>query len=242
MSRRMWSTRARAVLSVSVAMNVACASAQRTQDASGFVIDHVIVAIDSLERGIALLRDATGLTPVFGGAHPGRGTQNALLSLGSGSYLELLAPNPADEQGQRMVAMFAAARRLTPSGWALTARDADSVRALAITRGLPAGVVAAGSRGRPDGSTLRWRTLNPWGWNNALLPFFIEWHATSPHPSAESPRGCTLASVTLHSTSADSLRQLFQRMNVQATVLPAERDAMSLTLDCPKGPVRLGDG
>lgn len=29
-------------------------------------IDHVILAIDSLDRGIALLRQATGLTPVAG--------------------------------------------------------------------------------------------------------------------------------------------------------------------------------
>jgi hypothetical protein len=206
---------------------------------AGFAIDHVIVAIDSLDRGIALLREATGLTPVFGGAHPGRGTQNALLSLGSGSYLELLAPNPADEAGPRMVAMFAAARELTPSGFALAARDADSVRALALRQGLPAGGVAPGSRARPDGSTLRWRTLNPWGWNNALLPFFIEWHASSPHPSRESPTGCTLTSITLHSTAADSLRRLFGRMNVQTQVASAAKDAMSLVLDCPKGVVRL---
>jgi hypothetical protein len=137
------------------------------------------------------------------------------------------------------VAMFAAARNLTPSGWALTAPDADSVRALALRQGLPAGSVAAGSRARPDGSTLRWRTLNPWGWNNSLLPFFIEWHATSPHPSGESPTGCTLTSITLHSTSADSLRSLFGRMNVRTNVAAAARDAMSITLRCPKGEVRM---
>lgn len=206
---------------------------------TGFAIDHVIVAIDTLERGIALLREATGLTPVFGGAHPGRGTQNAILSLGSGSYLELLAPNPSDAQGPRMVQMFAAARNLTPSGWALAAPDVDSVRALALRRGLPAGAVAPGARTRPDGSTLRWRTLNPWGWNNALLPFFIEWQASSPHPSRESPTGCTLTSITLRSAAADSLRQLFNRIAVPAQVEPAARDAMSIVLSCPKGEVRL---
>jgi hypothetical protein len=139
-----------------------------------------------------------------------------------------------------MVAMFSAARTLTPSGWALAAPDADSVRALALTRGLPAGNVAPGSRARPDGSMLRWRTLNPWGWNNALLPFFIEWHATSPHPSRESPTGCTLASVTLYSTTADSLRRQFERLNVRVQVESATRDAMTIELDCPKGRVKLG--
>ena len=224
------------------ALSVGCSSPPHSAPVthSGFAIDHVIIATDSLDRGIAQLREATGVTAVFGGAHPGRGTQNALLSLGSGSYLELLAPNPTDAQGPRMVAMFAAARTLTPSGWALAAPDADSVRALALRRGLASGDVAPGARARPDGSTLRWRTLNPWGWNNALLPFFIEWHATSPHPSRESPTGCTLASMTLYSTIPDSLRHQFERLNVRVQVEAATRDAMSITLDCPKGRVLLG--
>src|SRR5262245_51609021 len=32
-------------------------------------VDHVIIGIDSLERGIAQLKDLTGVTAVFGGAH-----------------------------------------------------------------------------------------------------------------------------------------------------------------------------
>ena len=225
---------------------VACSSVRQTRPVAitpaggvvtpaGMGIDHLIVSIDSLDRGIALLREVTGVTPVFGGAHPGRGTQNALLSLGSGMYLELLAPNPSDAAGPRMVQMFAPARSLTPTGWALRASDADSVRALAIRGGLPGGSVAPGARDRPDGSTLRWRTLSPWGSNLSMLPFFIEWHATSPHPSKESPGGCTLSSLTFASTAADSLRQLLGRVQVRANVIAAAKDSMSITLDCPKG-------
>lgn len=202
----------------------------------GVQVDHVIIAIDSLERGIALLRDATGVTAVFGGAHPGRGTQNALLSLG-GSYLELLAPNPSDANGPMAVQMFARARSLTPTGWALTAPNIESIRTQAIRSGLPGGVVADGARARPDGTTLRWRTLNPWGSNLAMLPFFIEWHATSPHPSRETPGGCKLVMLTLHSTHADSLRGMLARLDVLPRVLNAARDSMSVTLDCPKGRV-----
>ena len=203
----------------------------------GVQVDHVIIAIDSLERGIALLRDATGVTAVFGGAHPGRGTQNALISLGSGSYLELLAPNPSDASGAMAVQMFARARSLTPTGWALTAENIESIRTRAIRSGLPGGGVADGARARPDGSTLRWRTLNPWGSTLAMLPFFIEWHATSPHPSKETPGGCRLVMLALHSTQADSLRGLLARLAVHPRVLNAARDSMSVTLDCPKGRV-----
>jgi len=58
-------------------------------------VDHVIVSIDSLERGMAMLEQRTGVAPMMGAVHPGRGTRNALLSLGPTTYLELLAPNQA---------------------------------------------------------------------------------------------------------------------------------------------------
>lgn len=202
-------------------------------------VDHVIIAIDSLERGIAQLREKTGVTPVFGGTHPGRGTQNALISLGPGVYLELLAPNPADSAGPTVVRNFAHMRGLTPSGWAMHTRNADSLRTFAVSKGLNASDVRAGSRVKDDGSTLAWKTVNPWGVNRWLLPFFIEWSPTSAHPSATSPTGCTLAEVALFTFSPDSLKQMLDAVSVKVPVTAAQADRMSVTLDCPKGRVTL---
>jgi hypothetical protein len=129
-------------------------------------IDHVIVGIDSLERGIALLRDFTGLTAVYGGAHPGRGTHNALLSLGEGKYLELLAPNPKEPVSSPMAAELARYRALTPVGFAMRATNAESLAVVFAGRGLTQGSVRPGSRARPDGSTLRWKSFTPWGADN----------------------------------------------------------------------------
>lgn len=202
-------------------------------------VDHVIVAIDTLERGIAQLREKTGVTPVFGGVHPGRGTQNALLSLGPRVYLELIAPNPADSAGPTMVRNYAHLRTVTPGGWALHTSNADSLRAFAVARGLSASEVRAGSRRKDDGSELSWKTVNPWGVNRFLLPFFIEWGPSSAHPSTTSPTGCTLASVELHAYGADSLRNMLGAVSVRVPVSPAEADRMTIMLDCPTGRVRL---
>jgi hypothetical protein len=198
-------------------------------------IDHVILAIDSLERGIALLRDATGLTATYGGAHPGGGTQNALLGLGPGVYLELLAPNPQDAAGATRVAEFAGYRTLTPVGWAMGTSNADSLSSHLVARGAASGTVIAGSRQRPDGAVLRWRIVNPWPGVSRLVPFFIEWDAASPHPSTDAQPGCTLAAMSLASPAADSLHTLLGHAAIQILVSSAPGDAMSVTLDCPTG-------
>ena len=213
---------------------------RRSQESIGAEVDHIIVAIDTLERGIRLLREATGVAPVFGGVHPGRGTQNALMSLGRGTYLELLAPNFADTTAARQVAFFSQFRTLTPYGWAVHARNADSLGARAVAHALPGGVVQQGSRARPDGSTLAWRTTVPWGPSfGAYLPFFIEWGARSPHPSSDAPGVCLLAAVRMVSSSPDSLGALLARAEVRVPVVAGTREGLQFDLACATGRVSL---
>ena len=40
-------------------------------------IDHLILAVDDLQKGIETFARMTGVRPEFGGEHPGRGTANA---------------------------------------------------------------------------------------------------------------------------------------------------------------------
>ena len=210
-------------------------------------LHHVIVGIDSLERGMELLRRVTGLTPIFAGAHPGRGTQNALLSLGPGRYLELLAPNPADTSAAArtlgMAARLRALRLPTPIGWALGTPDADSLRSTLVARGLPGGTVTPGARTRPDGQTVRWRALGlAWGLRSAVLPFFVEDDAAGPGLSTGAPTGCELTEFALASPHADTVRTLLQRARLSVDVAHAPAERISLTLACPQGRVQLPDG
>src|SRR4030095_150652 len=90
-------------------------------------IDHVILGINNLKNGIDELERLTGVRAVFGGTHPGRGTQNALISLGGRQYLEILAPNPADRSAGENDYLHALSS-LKAVGWAIHADDLTSLQ------------------------------------------------------------------------------------------------------------------
>lgn len=58
------------------------------------MIDHIILGCKEIDEGIQFIYQKTSVMPQKGGRHPQWGTQNALLSLGQNSYLEVMAPIP----------------------------------------------------------------------------------------------------------------------------------------------------
>ncbi len=141
-----------------VSPSVVWAVDEEDDDQVPALLDHIILGCNDLDRGIALVEQTTGVRPAMGGVHPGRGTRNALLSLGERRYLEIIAPDPKQSE----------------------------INKIAFTG------PADGSRKRPDGRVLTWKTVNLADDRHGLLPFFIEWSADSVHPSVDALKGCTL--------------------------------------------------
>ena len=154
-------------------------------------LDHIIVGCRALEEGIAYIEKLSGFRAELGGSHPGRGTRNALLNLGHQSYLEILAPDPAQPQlvWHKEITSLAEPQLI---GFALRQKELEKFAQLLRERGVECIGPNPGSRNRRNGQTFRWQTLNLADDLHGNLPFFIDRAADSPHPSADAPGGCEL--------------------------------------------------
>ena len=192
-------------------------------------LDHILLGVRDLEQGIAEFQKATGVTPVRGGRHPGRGTENALVSL-STAYIEIIAPraNASDD----FATFLRTLDRLTPAGWAVGVHDAESVRKELIAKGFAVSPPQPGSRITPSGETLEWVTFGDTQLRSDAVPFFIQWGATTVHPSRTAAPGCTLRSFSISDPEGDALQRMLKAVGIDVPVSVAERTAMTVTLRC----------
>jgi hypothetical protein len=154
-------------------------------------LDHLILGSRDLDAGIAFMEEKSGYRAALGGSHPGQGTRNALLSLGNSRYLEILAPDPE----QPRLAWHSEILELHEPeliGWAIRQKNIESRAASFRSQGIECIGPIAGSRARPDGQMLRWKTVVRVDDQHGILPFYIEWDEHSPHPSSDAPGACLL--------------------------------------------------
>ncbi len=159
-------------------------------------IDHLVWATRDLEEAIEEMADRTGVRASAGGAHVGLGTRNALLSLGTTSYLEIIGPDPLQPEPQ--AARPFGIDSLQGSGlvtWAIASGDIERSVVESRTRGWDPGDAFAMSRRTPQGELLEWRLTRARDAFPARrvvpVPFLIDWGST-PHPAGRCAQGCRL--------------------------------------------------
>ena len=133
-------------------------------------IDHIVIAVPSLERAISTYR-GLGFTVVEGGRHP-YGSYNALIGFADGSYIEVISfyeDSPAHpwwallhERGGGLI------------DFCMASDDIGSDLAALRAQGVDCGDLTEGGRARPDGYQVKWinnKIGNDW---QGRIPFIIE--------------------------------------------------------------------
>ena len=202
-------------------------------------LDHLLWAVPDLDAGNALFERITGIAPVVGGAHPGFGTRNSLSSLSGTEYLEVIAPDPAQElTGTRgaLIALMTQPQMLT---FALRTSDLDAVAHCARDAGLATEGPIDMSRAMPKRGFLKWQVLrlvdDRWP---GRLPFFIDWKDT-PHPSRTTPGGCRLDDICALSPDPKPLRSIYDAIGCDMPVYAGAVNGFVATLTGPNGTVVL---
>ena len=147
------------------------------------MLDHLVFAGPNLADAVAQVTELTGVVPVRGGAHEGRGTANYLAGLGRDAYLEIIGPDPEQpEPGQPRPFGIDGLTEAKLVTWAVHPADLDSAIKIARGNGYEPGEPAEMSRRTADGELLTWR-LTPQGGLDGLAPFLIDW-GTTAHPTS----------------------------------------------------------
>ena len=219
------------------AYGVVAQAAPPEPPASAVHVDHLILGTRDLDEGIRRFEERTGVRPVVGGEHPGRGTRNALASLGPGLYIEILAPQ-ATAADSDAIRELRKRTDLTPYGFAVFVRDLDGARRRLGDAGFGLSEIKPGSRARPDGSLLEWQTFEIERPQVAGIPFFIRWGDGSTHPSRDSPVGCRLQRLRVLTPGVEDLRRAFAALPLEVALEAGPRAGLDITLQCPRAPVQ----
>jgi glyoxalase-like protein len=203
-------------------------------------VDHLVYATPDLDRGMREIEDLLGVGATPGGRHPGRGTRNALLALGDGVYLEIIAPDP--DQPPPPLGRWFGINTLTSSRltrWAAKSSNVDGLRDRALRQCIALGNVEAGRRRQLDGVELSWRFTDPGHvLADGIVPFFIDW-GQSPHPSRAAAKGATLVELRAEHPAARDVQRVLHVLGIQIPVSAARQPALVATIEGRLGRVEL---
>jgi hypothetical protein len=200
-------------------------------------LDHVLLGCTDLDAGIDYVYQRTGVRAAAGGVHPGAGTKNALASLGTSRYLEIIAPDPLQPVSSDP-RFLASLKNAALVGWAVHRHDLNEFAALLRGAGIECVGPNPGSRSRPDGTTLSWKTLALKD-DRGVLPFFIEWDSHSLHPSVDAPAGCRLTDFRIDTPDPPALKALAAKLQLDVQIRQSNKLQLAATIVGPKGPMSL---
>ncbi|MFW5420790.1 VOC family protein [Nocardiopsis sp. CNT-189] len=204
----------------------------------GAELDHIVYAVPDLEAAARRFAQETGVEPAPGGAHPGRGTRNLLVGLGGRAYLEIIGPDPEQEDPGRP-RPFGIDGLPGPGAvtWAVRTPDLDGAVRRARAAGHNPGEVLPMSRRMPGGALLEWRLTDPDAVRPGAVPFLIDWGA-SPHPADSGLPEVRPVAATLHHPDPGAAEGPLAALGLPVPVRPGP-PGLSVAVEGPGGRLSL---
>jgi hypothetical protein len=185
------------------------------------VLDHLVVAAQTLSQGTAYVQDRLGVSPTGGGKHGAMGTHNRVMRLDPGQYLEVIAIDPEGHEPHwpRWFNLddpeLQTRLKIRPQmiAWVVRTHAIDALAEKTYGQR-----VCVRSMQR---DALRWRfafTENGSMPGGGLIPHLIEWTGSS-HPTETMP-DLGLSLVGLEGTHADpvSVRGVVSSIGLDHTI------------------------
>ena len=203
-------------------------------------LDHLAYVAPDLERGMDAIEELLGVRPQYSGQHIGIGTHNALLALGIGVYLEVIAPDPEQPEPERPRPFgLDSVREPRLATWIARTSDLWGIVASSRRSGYDPGEIVSLGRTRPDGTELRWtmaiRDDTP---GDGLVPALIDWGET-PHPSTDLPNGGAFAGLRAEHPLLDDIRRILGSLQLDLEVTHGPAPALIASVDTGRGRVEL---
>jgi hypothetical protein len=198
-------------------------------------IDHLVYACPDLDAAVAEITRLTGVRPQLGGQHPGLGTHNALLSLGDRTYLEIIAPDPA-QPGTGQEQPFGLGHLTAPAlrAWAAAPRDLDAAVRQARSEGFDYGDIVSRNRRTPGDGEVSWRmTTYPNNGAVAVIPFLIDW-GPARHPAQTAPPGLRLTEFRILAPDPEQVIRELRAAGIDLLVEHADAPALRAVLTGPQ--------
>lgn len=200
-------------------------------------VDHLLYGSPELELGVDEIERLTGVRPGYGGQHLGLGTHNALLSLGTGTYLEVIAPDPS-QRDVSLAPPYGIGSLEAPAlrAWAVAPDEIETAVRDARDVGVDYGEPTCHSRLAPDGGHVRWRMATRQTREDrlAILPFLIDWGVTT-HPSERAPDGVRLVQFRVIAPQAVEVGRALRAIGAEVTVSSGESPGLEALLVGPSG-------
>jgi len=187
------------------------------------------------------LESILGIRPAFGGYHKTQGTKNALLNLGSGCYLEVLAidyDNTAIKASRWMGIEHITSPRITR--WALKSNRIESDVEILKRYNDAMGTIFQGSRKTTNGDILAWEMTLPLANPKIeLIPFVVDWSDSDYHPTEKLNHKCTLKDIRFSSSTADKTNLVFDELGISNSIYQGVKKEISITIESPNGLISL---